>query len=172
MARPRSSGRRDVLWVDTFLFMEHTGIADSKSTGSMSATVNPSALGRATVIRIRGSWWGLLDPAAAQDVAEYGIGILKASTDAITAGVASFPGPISDPDADWMWVHYDIFASGDATAQDGSVNNQSKGGTLDTKAMRRFGTNENLIVVAEAVSRGGTPPMLGGLVARVLIQEG
>ena len=172
MARACTAGRRDVLWIDTLVAMEHTGITTSKSLGSTSTTVAPSTLGRATVIRIRGSWWALLDPAAAQDIAEYGIGLLKASTEAVVAGVASIPGPLSQPDADWLWMHVTQLASGDATAQNGADGNQFARGEIDTKAMRRFGTNDVLLFVAEAISRGGTPPTLGGGIARVLIQEG
>ena len=161
-----------MLWLDTVLSMEHTGITGSKSTGSTSTTVGPANLGRATVIRIRGGWWALLDPAAAQDIVQYGIGILKATDDAVTAGVGSFPGPLSDPDADWLWVQYLMLASGDATAQDGSAINQAARGVIDSKAMRRFTTNDTMLFVAEAVSLGGTPPTLGGGMARVLIQEG
>ncbi len=113
-----------------------------------------------------------LDPAAANESAICAIGLIVAQSDAIAAGVASLPGPITDPDARWLWVHYAALTSGIATAQVGGSFLQCREGVIDSKAMRRTTTNDTLLFIFETAAQGGTPNCDVGAVARVLIQEG
>ena len=172
MARRTEGRRRDVLWLDTLLAIDEAVLAAEKRVGDTQTTVAPSALGRATVARIRGSYVMGFTPTAAADSMRVGLGIIVATADAVTAGVASLPGPITDPDASWLWVVYEELRSGAATAQDLQSVTQAVRGVIDTKAMRRTGTNDNLIFIAEGFITGGTPTALVSGVARVLIQEG
>ncbi len=172
MARDRGTRRRDLLWLDTLVQTEVGALATTNTTGSTSTTVAPSALGRATIVRVRGSYQMLLDPSAAEDVKMIGLGLIIATDVAITAGAASLPSPTEDPDAPWLWVVYHTLVSGDATAQNGADINQAVRGVIDSKAMRRVTTNENLVFLIDAVNNGGTPVANVSGVARVLIQEG
>ncbi len=172
MAREFRRSSKDTLWLDVLVAMEHQSLGTGKTTGNTSTTVGPSNTGRATIIRVRGNYIFLLDPSAANDAKTVALGLIVATASAVVAGVASLPGPISDPDAKWLWVVYHNLLSGDATTQSGADINQAVRGVIDTKAMRRTNTNDNLVFVGEATNQGGTPTVQLGGVARVLILEG
>ena len=172
MARRNSTRGRDTLWVDTLCQFEQDVQGGGKNAGDTATTIAPSALGRATIVRCRGSWSGVMTPGAAQDSMVLALGLIVANSDAVTAGSASLPGPIDEPDAPWLWVGYEPLLSGAASAQDGSAINQAFRREIDTKAMRRTKTDDVLLFVGQAVITGGTPTAVHGGIVRVLIQEG
>ena len=87
-----------------------------------------------------------------------GVGIVQ--TDALAAGVASIPGPWSDP-AWGGWYVWRSFAYvlefGDATG----VRVISEGFEVDSKAMRKVQANEAIVVIAE--SQGGAFQIWDGM---------
>jgi len=104
---------------------------------------------QSTVIRLRGQIRVSGIPNAAADNDVIGLGIIVVSDAAFGVGGLSVPGPIADPDAPWIWHQYvPIDVVSETVAKDTSL------GALvtvevDSKAMRRFGANETLIIVGE-----------------------
>ena len=110
-----------------------------------------------TIVRIRGyASILLLSAAAAGDGFKGALAMGVASTTAFTAGVASLPSPLTEPE--WSgWIYYQMFdvRAITATIADG-VN--GPGATfkmnIDTKAMRKFRADETLFGSIEVVESG------------------
>ena len=157
MAR-RSSGRKaDYTWGAT------SGNIDALDLGVGADGLGSTALGfgvTGTLVRIRGLIIAELDPAAA--TAESGlvaVGIIKVMVDAFNAGIGSLPNPADDPGAEWVWFGH-LFvstASQFGGAEEGA--NQVTRLVIDSKAMRRFKSNETMVLMASVVNsadQGGT----------------
>ena len=97
-----------------------------------------------TIVRLRGSFQAYLAAVDAVDGGfhvNFGIGLVTA--DAFAVGASAMPSPLSD--ADWDgWLYYRDFDlhSPSATIADNRVDNlTSIQFEIDSKAMRKFGTN-------------------------------
>ncbi len=106
-----------------------------------------ATLGDTTIVRVR----GMLDPRPnvfSQDidvVGAFGMGIV--SDQAFAAGVASVPGPFTDPDFDWfVWMGFSWRSefTTDIGRLIGSVPQ-----VIDSKAMRKVNQNQTVVIVAE-----------------------
>ncbi len=152
---PVSRGRgpkRQVTWVGP---ADQAYITVASTTKVIIAFFRPEitvpSIDKATIVRTRGQVSITFDSFAADKsiVGAYGAGIV--SFDAFTAGVASVPGPFSD--ADWGgWYLWRSFTKNfeffDAT---GSLLGSSEQ-EVDSKAMRKIGTSEVMVFVAESQS--------------------
>ena len=140
MAQTRSGRRTDYNWVlSTFSFAL---AADALGV----ATVLSSSLA-ATWMRVRGNISVSLDATADGDQALVGLGIIKSTAEAIAAGVASMPGPITDGGQDWLW--HQIVPLQVQTLVGDNSNQGAQYVEVDSKAMRkmRSGTDDFALVV-------------------------
>ena len=111
--------------------------------------------GGETVIRIRGLATVASDQtAAAEDqIGAFGVGVV--SEQAATVGITAVPFPVADAAwGGWMWHSYFArnIVSLSSVGIDAGLTHQI---IIDTKAMRKVGENERLIMVVENVGAGG-----------------
>ena len=136
------------------------------ATGILGSTAFLSA---ATILRCMGEY--AIGPSAApadNDVAVVGCGLAVVSTDAVTAGAASMPEPLSDIGYPWLFwaVHPLRF---DTTTVDVSAAVASVRHSFDVKSMRRVKASESLVWIAEYFDFNGAPPLaITGAAVRVL----
>ena len=95
-----------------------------------------------TIVRTRGNLWIASDQASASEEPFGAIGFAVVSEQANAAGVASVPNPISNESSD-LWFTYETFQGYFATGQGVTWQRYS----FDSKAMRKFGPNEAIVVV-------------------------
>ncbi len=102
-----------------------------------------------TIVRTRG-FVSLRVASVAADVDIVGaIGVGIVSTEAFTAGIASVPEPFSD--ADWAgWYVWHAFAYRFEFSDASGFNFPNWSFEIDSKAMRKVGSNNTLVVVAES----------------------
>ena len=112
---------------------------------------------RTTIVRIRGNAHVLQtggDVAGTGFAGAIGIGIV--SKPAFTAGIVSMPTPTTD--LEWPgWMYHRFFDTRVVTGTIGDGVNAaavSQSFEIDTKAMRKFGTDEVLFGAIEVVERG------------------
>ena len=122
-----------------------------------------------TIVRLRGSFQAYLRSAtAADDGFHCALGIGIVSDDAFTIGVTAVPNPIAD--ANWPgWLYhrfFDLHASGAFSADDPNGSIQFE---VDSKAMRKFGSNEILMANLEVVE-DTTATMTAWFDSRVLLK--
>ena len=84
----------------------------------------------------------------------FGLGIV--STDAFTAGAASFPDPFGDVDYPWLW-HGTMFLRSELAAGVNAWGMSAQRLEVDTKAMRRFKPSESLGWIVESATVAGAP---------------
>jgi len=119
-----------------------------------------------TVLRVRGALSVMAIPDAAGDEGVAVLGIVVVKGDAAAAGGVSVPGPINDPDADWLWHNYVPLTNPSGA---GSANNAwgsllSAKITIDSRAMRRQSPNETIILVGEtSASTWSAVEVAGGM---------
>ncbi len=162
MARPRSAhrtfGRRQARLTDWI----GPAIQGSVNVASGGASIISSASfdAPATIVRTRGNV-AVIPQSFAADLNVFGaIGVGIVSDEAFNAGVASIPEPFAD--ADWSgWYLWRSFSYtlelGDAT----SIMTVNWNFEVDSRAMRKVGSNETLVVVAE--SQGGAFSLFAGV---------
>ena len=142
-ARGRTRGSRKV-WSGV------TWVPSALSTTQVVLATIAQTLAPTTWLRMRGEMFVFAAPNAANDNDILGVGLIKVSTDAATAGGASVPGPLSDPEDDWIWHNFVGLAGGPvATAYSDASIGVNKRVEMDSKAMRIFGPNDTIALVAE-----------------------
>ena len=107
-----------------------------------------ATLGNTTIVRTRGlmSYHPAVFSADTTPVGAWGIGIVS---DQAAVAAASVPGPWTD--ADWDgWLVWQPFAMRFESITQAGVLIGSVQQVFDSKAMRKVGTNETLVVVAES----------------------
>ncbi len=122
----------------------------------LGAALSPTIDGT-TVARIRGRFlFQLITASAIGDglVGAFGIGL--ASLAAVTAGAASVPTPIQEQAAD-SWLFWTPIQAISSDASDtGLSNSSSLNIEVDTKAMRKWSTEDALYAVVEIETEEGT----------------
>ena len=176
MAFQRSrSARRPVHWV--------TGTQDSSAiltgTGkSLWTTPISGASGQAaeeTIVRTRGGGRILLLSAgSAGDGYQVGLGICIQTDQAIAAGAASVPGPITDLDWDgWLWHGIFFVQSATATFSDGvNAAGVSVHYVIDSKAMRKWDLGAEQVIGVTEVGEFGVATMEHHAISRMLLKSG
>ncbi len=169
MARTRSRGGRrpDYQWVGLTVF---TKITMSSAAAFFAGSSNLGGAITGTIARVRGDCLAVLDVGAADDSAVAAVGLIVGTDAAVSVGSNAFPSPVSDLDAEWLW--HSFFALRTVTAtQTSDLGGQARVKEIDSKAMRKFKPNENLVAVAATTIQSGTPTVdiIGAF--RVLIQS-
>jgi len=109
-----------------------------------------------TLVRTRG-WLGLIlaTNTLVGDgvIGAFGIGIV--SKPAFDIGITAIPGPLSEMDWEgWLYFRHFSVRSGDVSAGFTQLNGVMAGIEVDSKAMRKVGTDEVVIAVIEHVLIG------------------
>ncbi len=152
----------------------------SSTIAQLGTTISTPAIDALTLIRTRGEFVGWLTAATAGSDGFHGaMGIAKATTAALVAGVASVPTPLTE-DAWEGWLYHRYFAllaggtiaSATAAQQADQVNPTSASIRLevDSKAMRKINTDESFFVVTEVVEHG-TASMQWTFNSRLLVKD-
>jgi len=113
-------------------------IAQSFPASTLAAVVP------ATVVRVRGNIWVASDQASSSEEPFGALGFAIVSQNALTAGVASVPGPITDEIED-RWFVYEYFQAYFATGQGVTWQRYA----FDSKAMRKIQDGDAIVIMVE-----------------------
>ena len=164
----RRGGRsvRQNLWIG--LQFAQTSVTEG-TTGVLLASMNAAALALRPFTIVRSRWAVHIETnqSAASEQYQGAIGAMVVSDQAAATGIGAIPKPLTNSDGDWF-VHEPYagsFTLGDAT---GFIESTGSGSLInvDSKAMRKVGNNEDLVIVAEGISNGVVIAMIG----RVLVK--
>ena len=124
------------------------------SAVALLETFTPIAGGE-TVIRTRGLFTWMSDQTGANESQIGAVGIGVVSEQAATVGITAIPHP--DTDAAWGgWLWHSYFASRlEFVSAVGVLPEMAHNIVIDSKAMRKVGENERLVVVCENSSTTG-----------------
>ena len=178
MARQRGfqrSTRRPVTWQVGPRDASGTIAATGKTLWTGSVAEAGGEASEATIVRTRGGGRIVLKSATlAGDGFEVGLGLAVFTDQAVAAGVASMPGPLTDADWDgWMWhaIHYVQVVTG--TIADGvNAASASVGYEIDSKAMRKWDRGAETIAAVTEVTELGTGSIEHNAFTRMLVKHG
>ena len=146
--RGRSGPRRQTLWVGN---ADQGYLANGAGAKLIVSGISLSGFGldKPTIVRTRGEV-SVIPNNLAADVSVVGaFGMAVVSDQAFAAGATSIPGPWSDSDwGGWfMWRAFSFRSQfGDATG----LSLASVQYDIDSKAMRKVGDNETVVIMAES----------------------
>ena len=101
-----------------------------------------------TVLRIRGNFLIKGTPNNIADADVVGLGAIVVSDASAAVGGVSVPGPIADPSAPWLWHQYVPLQAGSAGLLGDDIGSVVRV-EVDSKAMRKLGLAEKLVIVGE-----------------------
>jgi len=140
-----------------------TFLPAAETTVQRVAATIAQVLAPTTLLRIRGAMFTFAVPDAANDNDILAVGLIKVSSDAAVVGGASVPGPMSDPEDDWIWHQYIPLAGSALTGYTGDGIGINVHTEIDSKAMRIFGPNDTLAFMAQLLTgEFGAVSMTGG----------
>jgi len=149
MPRGRSGGRRsDYSWQGAN--GQNVAISTVNTLGTGSLVFG----GSGTVMRIRGNVLVQMDITSAEDAIAVGLGLILATDAAVTAGALSIPSPATNLDAEWIW-HQWVPLRAMLTSNEGLLGGAVMRVEIDTKAMRKFKANSNLVFMIDGVQESG-----------------
>ncbi len=143
-ARGRRTSRK--VWSGT-TFLPGAETTTQRVLATIAQTLAPT-----TWLRVRGQMFTFAVPDAANDNDILAVGLIKVSTDAATVGGASVPGPMSDPEDDWIWHQYIPLIGSALTAWDPAGIGINVYTEIDSKAMRVFGPNDTIAMIAQLLT--------------------
>ena len=151
---PSVSVRRQASWGDIDIQSVGIGGAAKALLGSLNAAA--LALRPFTIVRVHLEiQWGT-DQLIASESPIGALGWLVVSEQAVSAGAGSIPAPITQSDAPWfVWQALQesfMFITGTGT---NAGTSSAMHYTVDSKAMRKVGVNENVAVIGENTSAVG-----------------
>ncbi len=126
--------------------------------------------GSGTVVRLRGHVSVQIDGPADGDKKCVAMGLILATDAATAIGGTALPSPITDLDAEWIWHGFFGLQAQSAT-QSASEGSQVVTREIDSKAMRKFKSNSNVIAVVDGSNLSGTPVADAVVGVRVLIAQ-
>ncbi len=106
---------------------------------------------------------------AGADKCKVTVGLGVVSADAATLGSTAMPDPTDEPDFPWLWWYPNYFHYTDASGSFSGGKNESARVRLTTKAMRKVGPRQSLVLVGQYVDIVGTPPLDLSVSMRFLI---
>ncbi len=133
------------------------------NAATLLAVLNAGALALRpfTIVRTRGFFHITSDQAAASETLEGAWGSIVVQEEAADAGIASVPSPLAEPDAAYIvyepFVNEFLFGDGTGFTEPGGINL-----TFDSKAMRKVGLSEDMVIVAELASAPGASISIQG----------
>ena len=132
-----------------------------------SLNVAALALRPFTIIRTRAQGIWASDQTTGDEWPHGALGMVVVSDQAIVAGAASIPDPVSNADAPWhVWQGLETHIS--VATEVGFVEIAGQSFEIDSKAMRKIGVNEDVAVMV--VNAHATHGARVGLVGRFLIK--
>ncbi len=124
-----------------------------------------------THVRCRGQLDVHASAGSAGDMVRWSAGLMYVDTRAVTVGVTAIPSPISDGSSDgWLWIVTGALRI-PATNVDDPLGATWDRIIVDSKAMRKVGKNEQLVVVYQTSSTAGTGGAEFSLGIRVLFKR-
>jgi len=166
MARARGStgsrGAKD--WALSFF----NGVTLSGTQAIISTLTDASPV---TVLRSRGHILVKGTPDATSDSGVVGLGIIVVGDAAAVVGGASVPGPLTDGSGPWIWHAIVPLAAGQAALAGDDIGSFARV-DVDSKAMRKLGIAEQLVLVGQVGSGNSyaSVSVIGGI--RVLALHG
>ena len=146
----RPAARRSTSW-------EGASINLTTTTGtSVFQTIVSEAIieqiTKPTVVRIRGELnFRMTAQGASVTASNQFVGIKVATQSAIAAGIASLELPATGIGSDWIWWYATSFQTTTASEHALGADSTTNRVVIDSKAMRKVGSNMALILVAENV---------------------
>ena len=151
-------------------FFDEAALTGTQSV--ISSMLAPTGVGaaRQTLLRTRGSLVVLGTPDAAGDSEIVGLGVIVVQQAAAAVGGASVPGPLNDPDANWLWHQFVGLNAMGATGETPTSVSAIVRVEIDSKAMRKVAIDQELIMIGElATGEFASVIVTGGW--RVLMQH-
>ena len=146
--RPRGGARRLTQWIGPAL-QGYVAVADGGATLIGSVPLDEAS----TIVRVRGHLSVLAAAVTADDTIVGAFGVAIVSSEAFTAGVGSMPEPFTD--ADWGgWMVWQAFSYRFEFFDGTGANFPDWDMVIDSKAMRKGGPNERLVLIAESQDGG------------------
>ena len=164
MARSRQSGGRRPDYDWTGVCGLYNNVDETNTLGSGTVVFNAAG----TLVRIRGEIVVALDAPTDGDSKCVAMGLIIASDAAVAAGAASLPSPIGSIDAEWIWHQWCILNAETGTQTD-QTGGQFARYVIDTKAMRKVKSNQQLVMLIDGQNNAGTPPAEGAYGIRALL---
>ena len=127
----------------------------------------------ATIVRVRGDMQITqtgTNGAGAGFAGAIGMGLVN--SEAFTAGIASVPSPIQENSwPGWLWYHhFNVFSITGTIADGANAASIMQRITIDSKAMRKWGQDQTLLVVIEPEQETGAATMVVNFNTRVLVK--
>ena len=146
--------------------IELNPVAVASNSAVLLFTLNAGALALRpfTVVRTRMKLLYQSDQSAALE--EYGgaLGIAVVTDRAAAAGIGSVPNPFANIDSDAFFVHDTFYAQSGAAGDSIASTNWI---SIDSKAMRKVGIDDDIVGTVEALSLGGLEV---GIIGRMLVK--
>ena len=145
----RRGQRTKVAWSSTASL---TGMTVVPAGSAVLFSVLTPSLPEQTIVRSRGVFFFQSDQLASTEQQLGAVGVGVVTEQAAGIGVTAIPHPVTDAD-DGLWFVHRYFASGLALAS--AVGFDPREGQMleiDSKAMRKVGGNERLVIVVENIS--------------------
>ncbi len=159
--RARSNSRfvrpapRSNIWVSTNISLVNISAG---ATATLLATLNAAALllRPFTIVRTRFVLGVQSDQQVAGETQQGAMGMQVVTETAAAAGIASLPTPLTETDADFFvyqpWAFSFLFASAVGVQENNGMGNYW---TVDSKAMRKVGTDDDVAWTVEGVNSNG-----------------
>ena len=164
------SPRRSMLWSEG---PRVVAVSSFSAAGKTAWNIGQNSGGGVTIVRIRGGFtaWLELVTALGDGFSSVAAGIGIVSADAFAVGSTAMPGPLSDPEWDWMWINYFGAMVGS------TVTEEFKGlaavrQVIDTKAMRKVQPNEVVFGMVESEVEIGAATVTFAAATRMLVKLG
>jgi len=144
-----SNGRRHAKKLETFHWTYGSWSQGATAAGTSAATVFPAQHLPETLVRMRGESMVYVDATSAPgSLASIGVGLILVPEGTGTTVLWS---PITDGDAPWIWVNYDMIGYEEMVVDTVDIPGLTSSRTIiDSKAMRRIRNQEVQIVVENA----------------------
>ena len=166
----RQSPRRSTSWEGANItLISTTGLSVFQEVVSEAII---EQITKPTVVRIRGEInFRLTAQGAGVTSSNQFVGIKVATASAIAAGIASLELSATGIGSDWIWWYCTSFQTTTSSEHALGADSTTNRVVIDLKAMRKVGSNQALILVAQNVALVSTQTvgMTGGI--RVLLKE-
>jgi len=152
---------RTMVWVGIETGANKVGIAAATAILLSSANATLLGLRPFTVVRSRGQMLVVSDQVVATEEPQLAFGMMIVSDTAAALGITAVPDPISNIDGDWF-VFENILGS-IQIGSSGAGFHSAQIKEFDSKAMRKVGLDEDIVLVGANNSSGdGSDVIVGG----------
>ncbi len=156
-------------WSPVIVESEGELLSSTQTLGDSSTSTQ--ILIRQTVVRWRGTCMVHMVAGAVSDSMVVACGLVAVSLEAITAGAASMPSPLTQPETSFLW--HSLFTLGPSIAaesvQDNALGMNTMRVEIDSKAQRILRPDQVVALIWDAAIRSGAPTASFHAAARNLI---